>query len=105
MRTPNVYMTDKFRDWLLGLKDIKAKSAIHARIGRLGYGLFGDCKRIGNISELRVNVGPGYRVYFTMRGSDIILLLVGGDKSSQDRDIKLAKKLAEEETIPALQGV
>ena len=61
---------------------------------RMASGHFGDCKKIGNISEARVNVGPGYRIYFTIKGRQILLLLAGGDKSTQAKDIKLAQDLA-----------
>ena len=99
LRTPEVRQTEQFAKWRKSVRDPIAKRAIHVRITRLGMGLLGDCKRIGNISELRIDVGAGYRVYFTKKKNEIILLLVGGDKSSQDKDIKLAQELAKEDVI------
>ena len=79
------------------LKDLRGKIAIARRIERMGNGNFGDVKSVGgNISELRVTVGPGYRVYFTKLEEKLIVLLVGGDKSTQSRDIGKAKTLLEE---------
>ena len=92
-----VRQTDTFADWFAMLRDARAKSRIAARIVRIQAGNFGDCKSIGGgVSELRVDVGPGYRVYFTRRGDELIILLCGGDKGSQRRDILTAKALAEE---------
>ncbi len=82
-----------FQKWLGKLKDPVARSAIHARIARLRLGLFSDAKRFGNVSEMRVDVGQGYRVYYTMRGNTLVILLLGGDKSSQDKDFKQAHEL------------
>ncbi|WP_104720673.1 type II toxin-antitoxin system RelE/ParE family toxin [Pseudomonas syringae group genomosp. 3] len=79
------------------LKDQKAKAAIAARIFRVANGLMGDVSPVGQgVSELRIHVGPGYRVYYQQRGDELILLLCGGDKSSQSRDIETAKKLADQ---------
>lgn len=86
----------EFRDWHTGLTDQRAAKAIARRIVRLESGLFGDVKIFGSIGELRVNVGQGYRVYFCRRGRRLILLLCGGDKSTQRRDIEKAAKLATE---------
>ena len=98
LRTPDIYTTSQFDKWYNSIKDRVAKRAINVRITRLGMKLFGDCKRISqDVSELRINVGPGYRIYFTKKGNKVILLLVGGDKSSQEKDIKLAKELAKED--------
>lgn len=84
-----------FAKWFDGLKDSKAKSKIAARIARVQIGLMGDVKAVGGgVSELRIDFGPGYRVYFTKRGQQLIILLVGGDKSSQQRDIGKAKEMA-----------
>ncbi|WP_189667043.1 type II toxin-antitoxin system RelE/ParE family toxin [Pseudomonas amygdali] len=83
--------------WERRLKDQKAKAAIAARIFRVANGLMGDVSPVGQgVSELRIHVGPGYRVYFQQRGDELILLLCGGDKSSQSRDIETAKKLADQ---------
>jgi putative addiction module killer protein len=89
--------TDVFRNWWTRLKDVSARGAIRSRLDRLAYGLAGDVAPVGGgISELRIHYGPGYRVYFCKRGTAVILLLCGGDKSSQDKDIKTAKRLAAE---------
>lgn len=82
-----------FEDWLEGLRDAKGRAVIQVRLDRLGQGNFGDCKPVGEgVSELRIDFGPGYRVYFAEDGSRIVLLLIGGDKSTQAKDIKAAKK-------------
>lgn len=92
-----VRQTETFRKWERKLKDRKARAVIAARIFRLANGLPGDVSPVGEgISELRIHYGPGYRVYFSRRGDDLVLLLCGGDKSSQSRDIQLAKRLAGE---------
>ncbi len=81
-------------DWLNALRDAKVRRAILSRIGRLEQGLYGDCESVGEgVSELRLFLGPGYRVYFGEDGGHIVILLSGGDKSSQDRDIRSAKTL------------
>jgi len=83
-----------FTDWLLKLKDVKGRAVIRARLERVRLGNFGDCKGIGEgIHELRIAYGPGYRVYFGQDGGKIVVLLCGGDKSSQKRDIVKAKLL------------
>ena len=85
----------KFTAWLSRLKDRQAKARIAGRIQRLAHGLAGDVQTVGEgVSELRIHYGPGYRVYFLPRGATLVILLVGGDKASQDRDIKAAKVLA-----------
>lgn len=90
-----VQTTEAFSDWLVGLRDRTAAAIIAARILRVQKGLLGDVKTVGDgVSELRVDHGPGYRVYFTKRGAQLIILLCGGDKSSQSRDIKMAKAMA-----------
>ncbi|HIJ62283.1 MAG TPA: type II toxin-antitoxin system RelE/ParE family toxin [Rhodospirillaceae bacterium] len=91
-----VRQTPIFRDWLDGLRDRRAQERIAQRIVRMQAGLLGDCKFFDRIGELRIDYGPGYRVYFVRQGSLLILLLSGGEKSSQDRDIKRAKALAAE---------
>lgn len=93
-----VRRTDEFARWLKRLKDSDAKSRINLRIRRIILtGNLGDYKPVGDgVYELRVDYGPGYRVYFAQRGKEVLLLLVGGDKSSQQRDIKKAKELNEQ---------
>ncbi|BFM06243.1 type II toxin-antitoxin system RelE/ParE family toxin [Halioxenophilus aromaticivorans] len=87
--------THIFAGWIDQIKDSKAKARILVRIDRLRFGHFGDVKSEGdNVRELRIFYGPGYRVYFTQQGSEIVILLCGGDKSSQKRDIAKAKELA-----------
>ena len=87
--------TKVFADWLDGLRDDLAASAIAKRLARVQFGNFGDAKAVGDgVTELRIHYGPGYRVYFQIRQNEIILLLCGGDKSSQRRDIEKAKQLA-----------
>ena len=88
--------TAAFSDWLSGLRDHRAKARIAARVRRLAHGNPGDVAPIGEgVSELRIHAGPGYRVYFVRRGAALIVLLAGGDKSSQVQDIKTAKALAQ----------
>lgn len=92
-----VLQTETFRKWFKRLRDDIAKFAIGQRIERIKSGNFGDSKSLGdNIFEFRVNVSKGYRVYFKNKGESIVILLVGGDKSSQDSDIKTAKKMGKE---------
>ena len=92
-----IKQTEIFSKWILKLKDLKGKVSIIRRIDRAKSGNFGDHKSVGeNISELRLTTGPGYRVYYTLKDNELILLLIGGDKSTQDEDIKKAKKLKEE---------
>jgi putative addiction module killer protein len=86
-----------FLDWLLHLKDVKARAVIRARINRLELGNFGDCKSVGTgVLELRVSFGPGYRIYFGRDGNTLVVLLCGGDKGSQAKDIQKAKLLWKE---------
>jgi putative addiction module killer protein len=90
-----VRQTENYAQWFDGLRDRQARVRIDIRIRRLSIGNPGDVKPLGKgISELRINYGPGYRVYFTQRGETLIILLAGGDKSTQDRDIKIALDLA-----------
>lgn len=87
--------TNLFDRWLVDLRDRKARAKIETRIRRLSLGNPGDVKSVGEgISEMRIDYGPGYRVYFTRRGPVVVVLLCGGDKASQDRDIALAKAVA-----------
>lgn len=87
--------TEAFTEWLDGLRDILARARVQARIERLAAGNPGDVEPVGEgVSELRINYGPGYRVYFKQRGRELIILLAGGDKSSQAKDIKAALRLA-----------
>ena len=87
--------TEAFVKWLDGLRDIKARSRVLARIERLATGNPGDVKPVGEgVSELRIDYGPGYRVYFVKRGQTVIVLLAGGDKSTQATDIRTAIRLA-----------
>lgn len=89
--------TAVFSRWLRGLKDLKARAAIVLRLRHVASGHMGDTKSVGHgVSEFRWHIGPGYRVYFCQRGDQIILLLAGGDKSTQARDIARAKQLAKE---------
>ena len=87
--------TDVYARWLDDLRDIRARARVQARVERLSAGNPGDVKPVGEgVSEMRIDYGPGYRVYFTRRGNEVVILLAGGDKSSQDADIKTAQCLA-----------
>jgi putative addiction module killer protein len=89
--------SSRFEAWFRGLADQKAQDRIVARLIRLEQGNFGDCTPIGEgVSEMRMHFGPGYRVYFVRRGPAVYLLLTGGDKGSQKRDIEEAKTMARE---------
>jgi putative addiction module killer protein len=89
--------TDEFSAWLGGLRDRRARARILVRIERLTKGNPGDVASVGDgVSELRIHYGPGYRVYYVQRGTRYVLLLAGGDKSTQDKDIALAKRLVGE---------
>jgi putative addiction module killer protein len=91
-----VRQTAEFQAWLEGLSDGRAAERIAIRIARLRSGLIGDCKAVGGgVSELRIDHGPGYRLYFVQRGRVLVILLCGGDKSSQRRDIARAKAMAD----------
>jgi putative addiction module killer protein len=82
-----------FEDWIEGLRDAKGRAQIQVRMDRLEQGNLGDCKPVGQgVLEIRIDIGPGYRVYFGEDGPVVILLLIGGDKSTQDKDIKTAKR-------------
>ena len=91
-----VRTTAAFLDWFRSLKDERARARIQIRIDRLELGLFGDAKFFDGIGELRIDYGPGYRVYFLRRGDTVIILLCGGDKRSQSRDIRRAIGMAKE---------
>ncbi len=92
-----VRQTAMFTKWIRNLADRRARLAIAKRIDRLAFGHAGDAKPVGGgVSELRIHMGPGYRVYFMRRGDTVIILLCGGDKDSQSRDIARAQTLAEE---------
>ncbi len=92
-----VRKTDTFENWLTGLRDQRGKAKIVARIDRLALGNPGDVAPVGEgVSELRIHFGPGYRVYFVRREKTVVVLLCGGDKGSQERDIAQAKSLAAE---------
>ncbi len=89
-----VRLTQEFQDWLDTLKDVRAQVRIAARLRMAEAGNLGDWKSVGgDVSEMRVDFGPGYRLYFTRRGSILIVMLAGGDKSSQARDIKRAQRI------------
>lgn len=88
--------TRDYAEWIKKLRDFRAQARIADRIDRLAAGNPGDVKPVGDgVSELRINYGPGYRVYFVRDGTVVYVLLCGGDKSTQDQDIRLAKKLAQ----------
>lgn len=90
-----IRQTHKFSSWLNGLKDRQAEKKIRARIVMVEVGNFGDHKSVGDgVSEMRINSGPGYRIYYTIREKVTVVLLAGSDKSTQQRDIKTAKQLA-----------
>lgn len=92
----NVRLTAVFGRWLSELRDVRARARIQVRIDRFQLGLLGDVKYFDGIGEARIDYGPGYRIYFVRRGEDLIVLLCGGNKSSQERDIRAARSLAEE---------
>jgi putative addiction module killer protein len=86
--------TLSFSDWMNDLRDVRAKTKIATRIARIEAGLMGDVKSVGDgVSEVRIDFGPGYRLYFTRRGEELIILLCGDDKDSQARDIAKAKEM------------
>jgi len=93
----DIRRTEEFNSWLIRLKDRTVRQRILVRLDRLATGNPGDVKPVGSgISEMRIDYGPGYRIYFTQRGSVVVILLCGGDKSTQTRDIQRAKQLAAE---------
>jgi putative addiction module killer protein len=90
-----IYTTEVFDGWFDSLRDKQVARRIQARIDRAEEGNFGDHKSVGDgVSEMRIHYGPGFRVYFTQRGLEIVILLAGGDKSSQAKDIQTAQELA-----------
>ena len=93
----SIYTTDVFDAWFEHLRDKQAARRIQARIDRAEEGNFGDCSPVGDgVSEMHIHLGPGYRVYFSQRGLEIVILLAGGDKSTQAKDIKTAIGLAQQ---------
>ena len=91
-----VRKTDEFVEWFEALRDLRAKARIQVRIDRIERGNLGDAKFFDGIGELRIDYGPGYRVYFIKRDNMIVILLCGGDKSSQQKDVKKAKAVTKE---------
>ena len=92
-----IRQTDVFADWFAGLRDREARARVTVRIRRLSFGNPRDVKPVGGgVSEMRIDYGPGYRVYFVWRGDTVVVLLCGGDKRNQDRDIARALELARE---------
>ncbi|MCL6568515.1 MAG: type II toxin-antitoxin system RelE/ParE family toxin [Meiothermus silvanus] len=92
---PQIVQTEVFAQWFASLRDAKARAVINARLRRVELGNLGDCAPVGEgVSELRIHYGAGYRVYFAKRGMEVVVLLAGGDKSSQSKDIKRAQELA-----------
>ncbi|MBO9543683.1 type II toxin-antitoxin system RelE/ParE family toxin [Caulobacter sp.] len=92
----DVLETKAFIDWVDALRDRQARNLVIGRLYRLQRGLFGDARPVGGgVSELRIHVGPGYRIYFVRRGELVVVLLSGGDKGSQAADIERAKAMAE----------
>lgn len=90
-----IQKTETYSQWIDALQDVKGRAKILVRIERLAAGNPGDVKPVGEgVSELRIDFGPGYRVYYKRRGKEIIILLAGGDKGSQEKDIEKAKELA-----------
>ncbi len=90
-----VRQTEKFSAWFQKLRDTRAKDRIALRIRRIELGNMGDVKSVGDgVQEARITYGPGYRLYFVRRGNELVILLCGGDKSSQSRDIAKAKAIA-----------
>lgn len=91
-----VRQTEVYAQWFNSLDDRQARARIDVRIRRLSLGNPGDVKPVGEgVSELRIDYGPGYRIYFVQRGQTLVILLAGGDKSTQDQDIKTARELAQ----------
>jgi putative addiction module killer protein len=89
--------TETFRRWRTRLRDERARALIASRLDRLAYGHTGDVAPVGDgISELRIHYGPGYRIYFHRRGNTVLILLCGGDKGTQSKDIRTAQRLADE---------
>jgi len=92
-----IRQTEVYSQWFNGLRDRQAQARINVRVRRLSLGDLGDVKPVGEgVSEMRIDYGPGYRVYFVRRGQALVILLAGGDKHTQDSDIKMALDLARE---------
>lgn len=97
LQMPRVIRTQEFSGWLKDLRDIRARTKVISRIDRLTLGNPGDVKPVGEgVSELRIDYGPGYRIYCVRRGDEYVVLLCGGDMDSQEADIRSAKNLARE---------
>lgn len=97
MHVITIRQTEAYATWFDRLRDRRAKARIRIRLDRLAMGNFGDTKPVGEgVSELRINYGPGYRIYCKQRGTELVILLAGGDKCTQSRDIKTALKLAQD---------
>ena len=95
LRMNSILTTEVFDDWFVSLKDMQAVRRVQARIDRAEDGNLGDCEPVGEgVSEMRIHYGPGYRVYFVKRGMEIVILLAGGNKSTQSKDIKTALEIA-----------
>lgn len=93
----DVRQTDEYAEWFRSLRDRRARARVNTRIRRLSLGNPGDVKPVGEgVSELRIDYGPGYRVYFVQRGGTLVILLAGGNKQTQNRDIRTALELARE---------
>ncbi len=91
----SILTTEVFDEWFTSLKDTQAVRRVQARIDRAEDGNLGDCETVGEgVSEMRIHYGPGYRVYFVKRGMEIVILLAGGNKSTQSKDIKTALEIA-----------
>ena len=91
-----IRQTDEFAKWFGRLRDRQARARLQARIDRMALGGFGDCEPVGGgVSEMRIHYGPGYRVYFVRRGNTLVVLLAGGSKKTQSKDILTARHLAE----------
>lgn len=94
---PAIFTNPVFDAWFVRLRDRRASARIQARIDRAESGNLGDCKPVGeDVSEMRIDHGPGYRVYFLQRGTEVVILLVGGGKATQAKDIQRAKQLAKQ---------
>ena len=99
MSMPELRQTETFQTWREALKDTKLRALIASRLDRLAFGHIGDAKQLGDgINELRIHYGPGYRMYFSRRGDAVIVLLCGGEKRSQSRDIAAARRIMKEWT-------
>ena len=91
----NIHETDEYKEWFAGLRDMQAKARIDMRVRRLAEGNPGYHRFLGDISEMKIDCGPGYRIYYKDTGKVIYVLLCGGDKSTQSKDIEKARELAQ----------